>query len=584
MRRGDFRVEDHAEAIGAILDEVERRDVWQENSLYKILTGSPKSPGKLFSRDNLVEGYRYLVKLGRIPSTAIEERIRMKPMRTHSGVATITVLTKPYPCPGTCIFCPNDVRMPKSYLADEPGAQRAEMNSFDPYLQTYNRLEALKKIGHTVEKAELIVLGGTWSFYPREYQIWFIEKCFEAMNDFGVRDQRETIRSRINNIFKDNAVEFYDHTGRLKPYNQLIGSIVVNHNQGFFRKDEFSELESLYAQHTLNEDAQIRCVGLVIETRPDYLDEEEVTFLRKLGATKIQIGIQSLDDTVMQLNKRGHGSEETRNAIQLLRRAGFKIHAHWMPNLYGSTVDNDIEDYRRLWDEPYRPDELKIYPTSIIANTELHSLYTSGKYSPYSFEELLRLFERTLPITPRYNRLTRIIRDIPSTDIVAGNKLTNFRQIAESKIAELGFTCECIRCREIKTKSITLSEIELETIAYQTSSGTEYFLSYRTKRDDKICGYLRLHLPDKKSFIEELGDNAIIREVHVYGQVVSLGQKLRGKTQHLGLGTKLIDEAKRIAAELGYRKLSVISAIGTRKYYEKRGFERGMLYMSTKTK
>ncbi len=579
-----FDPEQYKVELLAIMTEVEYAQDWNENSLHKILKTHPKDGKDLFARDHLVSAYEMFTTQGIIVSKQeTKNRIKMKPMRTQSGVTTVTVLTKPFPCPGKCIFCPNDVRMPKSYLSDEPGAQRAEMNNFDPYLQTFNRLNAIKSIGHEVEKIELIVLGGTWSFYPEGYQIWFVKRCFEAMNDFGSLDQRLQVKDQ--NLFR-NAEEFpkYNENGKRISYNEIISSVSLKDNKKFFTQGELSTWDELFTEHKKNETAKSRCVGLVIETRPDYIDEKEVIKIRKLGATKVQIGIQSLNDEVMNLNKRGHGRKETEKAILLLRQAGFKIHAHWMPNLYGSNVENDIADYKRLWEVSIRPDELKIYPMSIIKNTEVFDLYQKGEFTPYSYEELLKVLTTAIPQTPRYCRLTRIIRDIPSTDIVAGNKLTNFRQIAEDQLKKAKTECQDIRSREIRTQSVEMKDLEIEVINYESSAGTEYFISFKTIFEDKIAGFLRLHLPVGKNFIEELNGKAIIREVHVYGQVVGIGQKQDGKSQHLGLGTKLMQKAKEISREKGFDQIAVISAIGTREYYKKKGFKPGDLYMSAFTK
>jgi len=475
--------------------------------------------------------------------------------------------------------------MPKSYLADEPGAQRAERNNFDPYLQTYNRLLALKNIGHNTGKVELIILGGTWSYYPEEYQIWFVKECFRAMNDFGIQDNREEVETK--NIFEEaDKTPRKTDSGRIRSYNEIIDEVEKNEGKDLLTESQLSTWEELYSEQKNNETALSRCVGLVIETRPDWITESEVIKIRKLGATKVQIGIQSLQDGVMLANMRGHGVKETVEAIRLLRLGGFKIHAHWMPNLYGSTVENDIEDYSRLWEEEIRPDELKIYPTSIIANTELFELYKRGKYKPYTYDELLEVLTKTMPTTPRYCRLTRIVRDIPSNDIMAGNKLTNFRQIAEKEIEAIGGRCQCIRCREIRNQAVNWKDLTQEVIEYKSSVGKEYFISYKTIADDKICGFLRLAIPDHEvsngNFIAELQNKSIIREVHVYGQVVGIGSKSNGRSQHLGLGTMLMEKAKEISKEHGYDNISVISAIGTREYYRKKGFTEEGLYMSQK--
>jgi elongator complex protein 3 len=529
--------------VRPLLKEIETRKKWDSNSLQKILRRYPKKDKGLYRKDELVEAYKNLVKSGDLEkSKTIEQRIRLKPTRTQSGVATVTVLMKPYPCPGKCIYCPDVNNMPKSYIPSEPGAQRALAHQFDPYDQTKYRIQALKNVGHNTDKIELIILGGTFSVYPKNYQIWFIKRCFDAMNSFD-RNYKE------GNIDEKNTTW-----------------------QDLFKAQDF------------NETAECRNVGLVLETRPDFITKEEVVGIRKLGATKVQIGVQSLNNKILKLNKRGHTIKETKKAFKLLRLAGFKIHAHIMPNLYGSNVKKDVEDYKKLWTKHYYPDELKIYPTSILPNTELEKLYQEGKFHPYSEQELLEYFVNTLPTTPRSVRLTRIVRDIPSDEIVAGNKKTNFRQIAENEIKKLGLRIEDIRSREIKDEKITWDDIEQEIIKYKTSVSTEYFISYITKKDDKICGFLRLSLPkkklSKKHFIDELKNCAIIREVHVYGTLVSIGKKSKGEAQHLGLGKELIKKAESISKENGFKEISVISAIGTRKYYEKRGFKRNELYMN----
>lgn len=583
MSKYNFDPKPYAAQFLQIIEEVAVAPKWGKKHYQKMLARHPRDGNAIFSHDQIVQGYRYLVDAGLVKADQLVlDRIKMKPVRTISGVVPVTVLTKPFPCPGKCIFCPNDVRMPKSYLADEPGAQRAERNAFDPYLQVYNRLLALHNIGHSTEKVELIVLGGTWSFYPVEYQIWFVKRCFQAMNDFGVADRREEVQT--NNIFEEaERVPGRDKAGRRKTYNQIVSEVAHGGGSGFISNSEKATWEELEAEHVRNESALSRCVGLVIETRPDYIDETEVIKIRRLGATKVQIGIQSLDDRVMELNRRGHGRAETERAIELLRMGGFKIHAHWMPNLYGSTVEGDIEDYKRLWEQSIRPDELKIYPTSIIAKTELEDRYKEGKFRPYSYDELLEVMTETMPLTPRYCRLTRVVRDIPSTDIVAGNKLTNFRQIAEGEINRRGEKCECIRCREIRNSKFETLNLSLEKLEYDSSTGKEIFLSYVTP-DNKIVGFLRLALPDKKHstnhFMSELEGAAIIREVHVYGQALKIDVDATDKPQHLGLGTKLIEEAKRIARSKNYPKLAVISAIGTRQYYAKKGFAEDGMYMS----
>ena len=524
-----------------IFARIQDTRVWRNNSLQTILKRFPKEGKGLYRHDELVEQYNRLVKEKRISkSKIVEERIRMKPTRTQSGVATVTVLMKPFSCPGKCIFCPNEPNMPKSYISSEPGAQRALKNSFDPYLQTYNRIKALQNIGHNTDKIELIILGGTCSVYPELYIIWFVKRCFDAMNSFSDHKYE-----------KDKGIEKISW-------------------------------DDLYKAQRINETTLCRNVGLVLETRPDYITQEEVIRFRKLGATKIQIGIQSLDDNILKLNMRGHSTKESKKAFELLRLAGFKIHAHWMPNLYGSTVKKDLKDFKKLWKKDFKPDELKIYPTSIIKNTVLEEYYEEDKYKPYTHEQLLNLFVDILPITPRYCRLTRIVRDIPSNEIVSGNKSTNFRQIAENEIRKRGKHIQDIRSREIKNERVSWENLELEIIKYKTSVSKEYFISYKTKGTDRICSFLRLSIPIKETYIDELRNSSIIREVHVYGNVVNIGKDSSGESQHLGLGKKMIEIAEDISRKEKYKQISVISAIGTREYYQKRGFVKNTLYMTKK--
>ena len=538
-------MQNNEEKLKTILEEISKTTKWDSSSLPTILRKYPKEKKFTFAKDELVSAY-HKFKNQIENSDTVEERIRKKPTRTNSGVAVVTVLTKPFPCPGNCIYCPNEPNMPKSYISSEPGAQRALTNKFDPYAQVYNRLIALKNIGHNIEKVELIVLGGTWSFYPEEYQLFFINECFKAMND---------MKEENFNLIKPR--------------------------EGYLQQTSWDELTK---EQEKNENAYCRNVGLVLETRPDYITKEEVIKMRKFGCTKVQLGIQSMSNTILRKNNIGRDSNDVIQAFKLLRLAGFKIHGHWMPNLYGSTPKKDISDYKKLWSKKLSPDELKIYPTSIIPNTKLFSLYKKELYEPYDDSELQYVLKTILPTTPRYCRLTRIIRDIPSHEITAGNKKTNLRQLIEDQLKEEGITLQDIRSREIKGEKITREDIEMEKIEYITTVGKEVFLSYKTKKDDRLCAFLRLYLPSKKYlknlFIEELNTSAIIREVHVYGKVLGLEDESTGESQHLGLGKELITEAERISKEKGFKKISVISAIGTREYYRKRGYELIDLYMT----
>lgn len=536
----------------------------------------------MYSKSEIVVGYQKARENGTIKLSPNEEalftkNIQMKKVRTLSGVTPVTVLTKPYPCPGKCIFCPNDVRMPKSYLSDEPGAQRALANRFDPYLQTFNRLVAFRNTGHPTDKLELLILGGTWSSYPTSYQIWFVKRCFDAMNEFESSYTTKTIAPVTALPFDESKLEDISGEHITKSYNQVISTATQEMTQ--LLKEESATWEELFDAHTMNENSQTKCIGLVIETRPDEINEAEVLKIRRLGATRVQIGIQSLDDNVLALNKRGHNVEKTEQSINLLRQAGFKILAHWMPNLYGSNPEKDKEDFLRLFNnDSIKPDELKIYPCSLIGSAELMRYYKEGLWKPYTESELMDVVSFALQNTPRYCRLNRVIRDIPSPDIVVGNKKTNFRQLAE-KQSRNKHLLE-IRSREVKDKILLRKDLHLNVTTYETTVSSEHFLEFIDEKDT-LAGFLRLSLPKVPNFVPELVACAIIREIHVYGKSVEIGKHQAGSSQHHGLGTELIDNAKNIARLAGFQKLAVISSVGTRGYYSKRGFERNGLYQVT---
>ncbi|MCA0456569.1 MAG: tRNA uridine(34) 5-carboxymethylaminomethyl modification radical SAM/GNAT enzyme Elp3 [Chloroflexi bacterium] len=597
--RQTIDLQQHREPLLKILTAVVTQPDISRKQLDQLLRDYPKGHDGTYSRDDLILAYRTFAGESLPPyEQAVLERLRRKPVRTSSGVTPVTVLTKPFPCPGECIFCPNDVRMPKSYLSDEPGAQRAEQNSFDPYLQTYTRLQSYHNTGHPTDKIEIIVLGGTWSFYPESYQIWFIKRIFDAMHDFGKGiDSRQAVEDALlekSQLHPDRNTTTATIDGRHieKRYNAVVQLVYKDEmlrstdlaqaiSRGEVARspvDEFATWEELEAAHLENETAPCRSVGLVIETRPDHISVEEVLRVRRLGCTKVQIGFQSLNDEVLKLNKRGHKVAATRRAVKLLRQAGFKIHAHWMPNLYGSSPEADIADYKLMFDDPdFRPDELKVYPCSLIESAELMQRYQDGSWKPYTHDELLHVLTESFRLTPEYCRLTRVIRDIPSTDIVVGNQMTNFRQIVENELSKAGERSRDIRAREVRFKAVDAVDLHLDEMWYDGGCSDEVFLQFITASRD-IAGFLRLSLPNEPAITDELTGAAMIREIHVYGQSLELGASEAGRAQHLGLGKQLIERAVEIAREKGFLRLAVISAIGTREYYRKRGFTDGQLY------
>lgn len=576
-------IKKYRQQLKSIINEVALLESANGKDLQRIFRKYPKSETGLFRKSDVAIALNTFVESKEVSLTAeeldqIKKNLRTKETRTISGVTPVTVLTKPFPCPGKCIFCPNDVRMPKSYLSDEPGAQRATRNKFDPYAQTFNRLLAYKAIGHATDKIELIILGGTWTSYPETYQIWYVKRCFDAMNDFHEKTSGLPIEIEYDQPFEEKSLEEIDGTKLSKTYNQVISQALLPKRE--LAQKETATWDELFASQIKNESSIARCVGLVIETRPDEINEDEIIRIRKLGATKTQIGFQSLNDDVLEKNKRGHDVNTTRKAVNMLRSAGFKIHAHWMPNLYGSNPEMDIKDFKKMFSDPdFKPDELKVYPCSLIASAELMQYYKKDLWKPYTDEELTKVLTEVYKETPKYCRITRMIRDIGSQDIVTGNKKTNFRQIIEQKLQQENAVVNEIRSREIRNKQVQPEELKIDIVEYDTSIATEYFIQY-INDEDQIAGFLRLSLPKNSSdhFIQELKTTAIIREIHIYGQSIKLGSKESGKAQHLGLGKNLIQKAEKLSLEKGFKKLAVISSVGTREYYRKNGFNDSELY------
>ena len=556
--------------------------------------------------------------------------LRMKPRRTASGVATITVITKPWPCSGDCLFCPNDLRMPKSYLHAEPACARAEQNCFDPYLQVSARLTALSQMGHAIDKIELIILGGTWSDYPESYQVWFVSELFRALNDSAIaktsanpmlaeggnatREDAERLLAATDDETLPPAVRerraLYRELGiadtaeglaeRVAPYQDMMnisdGAAPGAYNRcvhvlygpatpwGRAAQFQTATFEELERQQRINEQARHRVVGLVIETRPDAIAPAALTTIRRLGATKIQMGIQSLDQGILDANERRITVGQIERAFTLVRLFGFKIHAHMMLNLLGATPEADKLDYEScVRGRAFQPDEIKLYPCALIEGTRLGAKYRDGSWRPYTEDELLDVLAADIVATPAFCRISRMIRDFSSDDIMVGNKKPNLRQLVELRLREReeGSVQE-IRYREISTGGADLSQLTLETVEYQTAATDERFLQWVTPAG-KIAGFLRLSLPDQ-SLVAKSADElpiaageAMIREVHVYGMAAQVGEA-GDAAQHHGLGRALVERACELAREAGYARINVISAVGTREYYRHLGFTDHGLY------
>lgn len=506
------------------------------------------------SNTQLLKEYHKLErKKSIIPNPALENLLRIRKVRSLSGIVVVSVLTKPFPCPGKCLYCPTQKGIPKSYLNSEPAVMRAVLNNFDPFLQVRSRLKALKIIGHPTDKVELRIIGGTWSFYPKRYQTWFIKQCFRAANE-----KNSKIKSQKS-------------------------------------KPQF-KTQSLKNVQKINERAKHRIIGITIETRPDFVDIEEIRRLRKLGVTRVELGVQSIYDDVLKKNRRGHSIKATILATKLLKDAGFKICYQMMPNLFGADLERDEKMFGELFQNPdFQPDLLKIYPCSLLKEAPLYKWWLKGKYKPYEERELIELLKRVKEKIPVYCRLQRLVRDIPAQKIVEGpTKISNLRQIVQAELKKEGKKCRCIRCREVRENYNPKEKLFLFRKDYQASGGKEIFLSFEDKNQKKLYSLLRLRIPSQfysqpnkygsQDIFPVLKDTALIRELHTYGQLLPL-QINRGSTpasspQHKGMGKKLVKIAEKIARqEFGLKKIVAISGVGVRPYWRTLGYRLKDTYM-----
>ncbi len=460
----------------------------------------------------------------------LRELLRLKPVRSLSGIIVIAVMSSPAPCPhGKCVPCPGGVEFntPQSYTGLEPAAQRGKQHDYDPFRQVTARLKELSEIGHDVEKAEIIVMGGTFIAREKDYKDSFILGIFNALNAFESRMRLE------------NSLE--------KAKNK-------------------------------NECAKVRCVGLTFETRPDYAKEGQIIEMLKYGATRVELGVQSIYNDLLERICRGHTVEDTIRATRLLKDSAFKVCYHIMPGLPGSNFERDLKCFEEIFSNPdFRPDYIKIYPTVVVRGTKLYEMWENGEYRPYTTEEVVELIAKAKSKFPEWVRVQRIQRDIP-VNAAIGLSAGNIRQLVKRRLMELGEECRCIRCREVGHRGVREEEwkkAELRITEYDSSGGKEYFIAFEIPDHDAIVGFVRLRFP-REAFIETLKDCALIRELHVYGKATSLG-KIEA-FQHRGFGERLIKTAEEIAREK-YEKIAVISGIGVREYYRRLGYRRSFEYM-----
>lgn len=504
----------------------------------------------------LLKAYRALLNDKHIvQNKTIEQLLRKANIRSLSGIAVITSLVKPYTCPGKCVYCPTEVRMPKSYIATEPAAARALRLDFSPYEQMRQRILMLEGNGHPVDKIEYIIKGGTWNAYPIKYQYWYILESFRAANEASSKNKKALERPLDN-------------------------------------QTSLEELQSaLEKEQRKNEKAKHRIIGITLETRPDAIASKTIDHMRRQGCTRIELGLQAPDDSILTLIQRGHTVQQFKDAMLLLRHAGFKVDLHFMPDLPGTTAEHDVEMYKLLFSDPaFRPDMVKIYPNTVVPSAELYQWYLDGRFTPYGEKALFQALLEMKLATPRYCRISRLIRDIPATEIAAGNTVTNLREDLEKELHRQDKQCVCLRCREIGRQIKNLpadTKPELFIDTYETVGGKEYFITFEDKDRIAIFGFLRLRIPDMSvtppasltTYIPEIKDVAFIRELHVYGQLVGIGKSDTNASQHKGLGKRLVTEAEKIVREAGYKKVAIISGVGVRDYYRKLQYRKVGTYM-----
>ncbi|MFA6104980.1 MAG: tRNA uridine(34) 5-carboxymethylaminomethyl modification radical SAM/GNAT enzyme Elp3 [Patescibacteria group bacterium] len=505
-----------------------------KRALVKQFPTSKGTPDKT----DLLKAYHSLLRKKSIKtSPAMEKLLTRRSVRTLSGVTIVTSLVKPYPCPGECIYCPLDVRMPKSYLADEPAASRALSLKFNPYEQMARRLESIERNGHPTDKIELIVKGGTWNAYALPYQYWFILQSFAAANGTKIK-LKET-----------------------SPFEKIKTELVK--------------------QQKINEKSKHRIIGLTLETRPDSISEKTLWQMREQGCTRLEIGVQHTDDKILKIIKRGHTIEQAKKATELARNFGFKTDFHLMPQLPGATPKSDLKMLREVFSDPgLRPDMIKIYPCTVVKGSELYDWLQQGKYHAYPTKDLVNIIKTFKSEVPRYVRISRLIRDIPGQHIEEGNRVTNLRQVIHEEMKNEGLVCRCLRCRE--AGHVDLTQIKdltpkLFLEKYQTAGGTEYFLSFEDKKRQVVFAFCRLRIVSLKNKTAPFP--AYIRELHTYGQLIRIGKKGSQSSQHQGLGKKLIIEAEKICKKNKIKNLAVISGVGVKDYYKKLGYKPDRTYL-----
>ncbi len=518
-----------SEAASHIADRIASGEIASQKDLAK----AKRDASVEFELDRYVSNSEVFQALGKQSRPAFQEMLRVHPRRSGSGIIVVTAFSSPFSCPhGTCVFCPGGPSSgtPQSYMPDSPGMRTALAVNFDPCEQVRRSLAKYSENGHETSKVEAIIEGGTFIAVARDYQEPFVKGVYDGLN--GMRSS------------------------------------------------------TLQEAQLANESAASRCVGLTLESKPDWCRPQDIDLMLSYGITRLEIGVQSLRDATLKRSNRGHNVEDSETAFQVARDAGLKVTAHMMPGLPGAAPKDDLEDLRRLFeDELFRPDMTKLYPTLVVGGTSLDRQFRSGLYRPYELETVVELLSEMKRFVPRWHRIMRIQREIPAAEIESGVKNGNLRELVLARAREKGFSCQCIRCREVALDNPSGlgedDELNLTTETYRASGGTEVFASYEYRRSGRIAAFARLRVPSERAHREEAKDSGIIRELRVYGRLVGFGARQDNAWQHKGLGSSLMVEMEKEARErFGLTRMLVTSAVGTRNYYRRLGYERLGPYMA----
>ncbi len=534
-----------------------------------------KDIAKRYGLKDVPSDIQILTHASREDAELLKKRLLTKPTRTLSGVAPIAVMTLPYGCPhGKCVYCPGGPNssfgdVPQSYTGHEPSTMRAIRAGYDPYMIVFYRLEQYLVTGHTPEKADVIVQGGTFPAMPLELQNSIIKDIFKAMNDFS------------DMFFVDGELDFE----KFKEFFELPGDIYDKVRSDNL-KVKILDLKNknnkdLEYEKNRNENAKIRCIGLTIETKPDWGLLEHGNLMLEQGCTRVELGIQSLSDEVLKLTHRGHGLQESIDSSRILKDLGFKLNYHFMLGLPGTTPEKELEELKQLFtDDRFKPDMLKVYPTMVSKGTALFAWWKTGKYKPIDADSAAEIISEFKRYVPKWCRIMRVQRDIPPKVMEAGPMMSNLRQLVEQKCIEKGIKCNCIRCREVG-RNLKVENPELTVTEYESSGGKEFFIAVEDLKNDVLIGFNRLRFPSQSLRPEITDKSGIIREIHVYGEAAPIGKP--GNYQHKGYGKMMMKKAEDICRANGKNKLLVIAGVGVRQYFKQQlGYVQDGPYVSKK--